>query len=467
MKLNLKKLAGLVVAGAITIAGLTGISVLPASAALPTAATIRLISPTLTDDNSWSGQRLANTWIANQWFPEGLTYRHAWAPVGSTLNLTYHVTSNGTVPLTNTEVTLRVGKAYAGSSAGIRVNGVDAQNLDFGGLDYNPGDPFGRVGNKDQLKAIGTTDSFGNVTFTLENITAQDYPGVLPEAQPANFKTQGAKLTETGSVYTQVYPEVVSQAVDKADMTEVHFYTPTTPADVSKPAAATTTLQAPALTDSNSIARGDLTGSGSRTAYAEVGSKVNLVYHVADGNGTAIAGVPFKLHVNRGYSKSNAKVTNGTIATDSSIDNSGASDQALWTATTDAWGNASFLLTNTDTAGESKAATTLGGILGANNGGKFSQLLPEVATVDTTGVLDLHFFVQTKVTLSASGRSVKVTVVNGKSKKATITITGLKKASKTATSDRATTFKFTVAKGKRTVKVVVNGTTFTKTFTIK
>ena len=195
-----------------------------------------------------------------------------------------------------------------------------------------------------------------------------------------------------------------------------------------------------------------------------------MVYHVADGSGAALAGVPFKLHVNKGFSNSNAKVTNGTTATDTSIDNSGAMDQALWTTTTDAWGNASFLLTNTDTTGEAKAATTLGAILGAINGGKFSQMLPEVATVDTADVLDLHFFkavVPTRVTFTSSGRVVKVTVVNGKSQRATITITGLKKTIKTAASDRATTYKFTVKKGKKTVKVVVNGVTFTKTITIK
>ena len=470
MKLNWKKLTGLVAAGAITFAGLTGVSVMPASAALPTAATIRLISPSLDNTNSWNGQREANTWVANQWFADGLTYRHSWAPVGSTMNLTYHVTSDGTAPLANTEVTLRVGKAYAGSSAGIRVNGQDTLNLDFGGLDYTPGDPFGRVGAKDQLQVKGTTDVFGNVTFTLQNITANDCPGVLPEAQPESFTTKGAALTETSSVYTQLFPEVVSQAVDKVDMTEIHFYTPNSPADTSKPAAATTTLKAPTLTDSNSIARTDLTGSGSRTAYVTTGSKVNLVYHVADGSGAALAGVPFKLHVNKGFSNSNAKVTNGTTATDTSIDNSGAMDQALWTTTTDAWGNASFLLTNTDTTGEAKAATTLGAILGAANGGKFSQMFPEVATVDTADVLDLHFFkavVPTRVTFSSSGRVVKVTVVNGKSQRATITITGLKKTIKTAASDRATTYKFTVKKGKKTVKVVVNGVTFTKTITIK
>jgi hypothetical protein len=59
-----------------------------------------------------------------------------------------------------------------------------------------------------------------------------------------------------------------------------------------------------------------------------------------------------------------------------------------------------------------------------------------------------------------------VTLSYAKGKKSSITITGLKAASVTPTVDKKA-YTYTVKAGKITVKVVANGKTLTKVFTVK
>jgi hypothetical protein len=59
-----------------------------------------------------------------------------------------------------------------------------------------------------------------------------------------------------------------------------------------------------------------------------------------------------------------------------------------------------------------------------------------------------------------------VTLTNAKAKKSTITITGVKTSPVTPTVDKKV-YSYTVKKGKITVKVVSNGKTLTKVFTVK
>ena len=121
---------------------------------------------------------------------------------------------------------------------------------------------------------------------------------------------------------------------------------------------------------------------------------------------------------------------------------------------------------NKDTVGE--AMPSAFNVL--STGTVFSRVVPAISANDTTDGIETHFYAMPKPTavVTSAGKVITVTVLNGKGHKATITITGLKAASKTATSDAATAYKFTVTKGVKTVKVVLaGGSTVTKKITVK
>jgi hypothetical protein len=83
--------------------------------------------------------------------------------------------------------------------------------------------------------------------------------------------------------------------------------------------------------------------------------------------------------------------------------------------------------------------------------------------------LELHYFKPlppTSITAVASGRKITVTINNAIGKTSTITITGRPKVTLKPTVAKKV-LAYTVKKGKITVKVVSNGKTVTKVFTIK
>jgi hypothetical protein len=86
-------------------------------------------------------------------------------------------------------------------------------------------------------------------------------------------------------------------------------------------------------------------------------------------------------------------------------------------------------------------------------------------------VFEAHYFkpapvLPTSITATASGRTIKVTIKNAIGKTSTITITGRSKVTVKPTI-ATKVLSYTVKKGKITVKVVSNGKTLTKVFTIK
>ena len=60
----------------------------------PKDAVITLQSPFLDATNTWDAkinQQMADGWVAKGWFGTGLVYQVSFAPVGSTINMTYNV----------------------------------------------------------------------------------------------------------------------------------------------------------------------------------------------------------------------------------------------------------------------------------------------------------------------------------------------------------------------------------------
>lgn len=383
MKLSWKKLTATLAVAAFSTLGLSAISPAQAATTPYVGAKITLVTPVLDASNTseaTKNQAMANGWVANGWFGEGLIYQRSWAPVGSKIYLTYHVADDKGAPLVGQTVILRCNKQYSDSRAQIMCDGVKAK-------DATSAADGGRVSR--------VTDAFGNVTFTVQNLDTEG------ETMPAKW-TDAPIISEDGldDIHAQFLPQIAGEKPDHSVITEFHFYNPTsTPTQpITSP---TTRLAAPQLTDTNSIHRSDLEtlfsvtnnwykpGIGFRQVYAAAGSSTNLVYNVKDDNGAPLMAAPFKLKVGKAYSKSTAKVTNGTTAT-----NTGAAenaDQAVWETTTDAFGNVWFDFKSTDTVGEPVPASPTAPV--PTTGAKFTQMWPEIAGAnDVADMIEFHFY---------------------------------------------------------------------------
>jgi hypothetical protein len=355
-------------------------------------------------------QAEADVWVGKGWFGSGLKYQRSFAPVGSTITFVYHVADAQGRSLAGQPVTLRVNKQYSNSVAAITIDGQNVKPA---------------TSASDGLRVTKSTDNSGHVAFTIIN---KDAPGTT-EQEPANW-TDAPVISEDGldDIHVQVLPQIVGEKEDHSVITEIHFYEPSNndPQPVTSP---TIRLQTPALTDTNSIPRTDLetlfsvtnnwypTGIKVRQAYLPTGSSNLLTYRVTDDNGKPLRNTEVKLHVNKARSGSNAKVTNGVTPTDSTKDNSAATgdlDQALWTATTDAFGTAVFAFRNTDTVGEATPATKTTPV--PLTGAKFSQLWPEVtAGADKADMTEFHFYGIFKAPTRGIAASVSGTAKIGKS----------------------------------------------------
>jgi len=387
---GLKKFVTVLAAASLTFLGVNAIS--PAAAAPYQGAYISLVTPTITDDiisEKAKNQAMAETWVAAGWFGDGLTYTRTWAPTGSRIVLTYHVANAQGVPLVGETVVLRANKQHSGSRAQITVDGEKAKDA---------------TSAADGLKVSKVTDQYGNVSFVVLNLDVDGEP------QPAAW-TDEPIISPDGldDIHAQFLPQVAGEAVDHSVITEFHFYNP-----AAEPAAQPKTtpeirMASPKLTNTNSIHRSDLetlfsvtnnwyaTGVGVRQVYAKVGTTSHVVYNVKDDNGKPLVGEVLKLHVGKAFSGSNAKVSDVTRSTTNTAANIAAAndaDQALWTATTDAFGNALFTIRNTDTTGEPMPATpTSPTPVDKAAGAVFTQLWPEIsgAAVDKADMVEFHY----------------------------------------------------------------------------
>ena len=457
--------------------GLSFVAVMPAFAAAPTDAHLVLLSPVLDATNTSEAainQKMANGWVGSGWFGDGLIYQRSFVPVGSTINLTYHVTDKDGKPLVGQDVKLRMNKGYSTSTSIIQVDNAVTKGVDKPPLD--------------QANVVHKTDAYGNVTFEVKNLDRAP----MGEPQPDTW-TSAPNISEDGlnDLHSQMLPEIAGEKPDHSVISEFHYYIPKSAAVVAA-THPTIRLVSPVLDDTNSIHRDDLEktfsvdnnwyakGLSVRQAYVPTGSSINVVYKVTDDNGKPLANQVVKLHVNKANSKSNAKMTNGKIATDPTKDSSQGNDQALLEGTTDGYGFVVFTLRNTDTKGEAAAATTAAGV---NNdpakGAVFSQIFPEIAgaSADVADMTEFHFVgtpagAASTVSISTSasksgGKSVLTLGIAGASgKSAKVEITGLKaKTEKVTVANQG--FTYVVKPGAKIVKVTINGKVYTSKITVK
>lgn len=390
----------------------------------PKDSVIVLQSPFLDASNTWDAsgnQQMADGWVAKGWFGSGLIFQVSYAPVGSTINLTYNVADKSGKPLASTPVNLRINKGYSESASIVEVDGVRTKGID------RP--PF------DQANVIHRTDYFGNVTFAMKNLDLDS----SAEPEPASY-TDKPKFSEDklDRLHSQVLPEVNSEPADHSVISEFHYYKPTTVKEV--PATnPTVTLVTPKLSDSNSVL--DQTRN-IRQAYAPLGGDIVVVYKVTGDDGRAVTGKVLNLEINGGKS---------TLQ-----------------ATTDAFGYAAFALKNADkkpnpapksaTAEMPKSSTS------------FATLRPQVAgAVSTIGDrVEFHYFrgISTSVTKEGKSTILSVAVAGAKGKSASIEVTGAK-SKKVKISSAVQFVPFKVSSGAKLVVVTIDGKKYTSKVKVK
>jgi len=381
MKLSLRRGISLLAAFALSVTGLTSLSV---SAHAAGTTNIRLITPVVTSTNSVDHQGDMNTWIGNGWYAAGSKFHKMYAPVGATINLTYQATDANGNPLSGQTLTLHLNKGYSGSTAG----------LSSGTTTIGPS-----VGGNDGGTLSAVTDGYGQATFAITNTDTTS-----TENNPVNLTDEPSG---TALQFSQIYPDITGQATDSADMIEFHFVS-TMPNAVSAPAEAYLSHVGPNLTDTNSVNLQGLadqfvgngwyaSGLKFRQSYVKVGSAVNAAWQYTDASGNPVAGQQVQLVVNKAYSSSTANLTSGstTIAP-----TNGGTDSATLTATTDSFGVAVFPLVNTDTTSTETDPTTLT-TAPSGTGQLYSQTFAQVAGKTSHSALIEYHFVNNVPQLSA------------------------------------------------------------------
>ena len=384
----------------------------------PKDAVITLQSPFLDASNTSeakTNQQMADGWVAKGWFGSGLVFQVSFAPVGSTINLTYNVKDKNGKPLAFTRVNLRINKGYSEASSIVEVDGVKTKGID------RP--PF------DQANVIRLTDAFGNITFALKNLDLES----LAEPEPDSYTSKPIfSEDKLDRLHSQMLPEVNSEPADHSVITEFHYFKPKAPIVVpaTKP---TITLVSPKLDATNSVTDA---AKNLKQAYAPLGGDLVVVYKVTGDDGRAVPSKVVDLKVNGG--KSTLK------------------------ATTDAFGYAAFTVKNADTKPNNAPASATSAMPAASSA--FATLVPEIAgtTAAVAEGVEFHYYRGISTSVAKSGKDfvVSVAIAGAAGKTASVAVTGAKKASvKLSSAMQVVPVK--VKAGAKTVTVVIDGKTYT------
>lgn len=384
----------------------------------PKDAVITLQSPFLDASNTSeakTNQQMADGWVAKGWFGSGLVFQVSFAPVGSTINLTYNVKDKNGKPLAFTRVNLRINKGYSEASSIVEVDGVKTKGID------RP--PF------DQANVIRLTDAFGNITFALKNLDLES----LAEPEPDSYTSKPIfSEDKLDRLHSQMLPEVNSEPADHSVITEFHYFKPKAPIVVpaTKP---TITLVSPKLDATNSVTDA---AKNLKQAYAPLGGDLVVVYKVTGDDGRAVPSKVVDLKVNGG--KSTLK------------------------ATTDAFGYAAFTVKNADTKPNNAPASATSAMPAASSA--FATLVPEIAgtTAASAEGVEFHYYRGISASVAKSGKDfvVSVAIAGAAGKTASVAVTGAKKAS-VKLSSALQVVPVKVSGGAKTVTVVIDGKSYT------
>ena len=391
----------------------------------PRDAVISLQTPLLDQTNTFdprSNQQMADGWVAKGWFGKGLIFQVSFAPVGSTINLTYNVKDKDGNPLPFTRVNLRINKGYSEAQSVVEVDGVKTKGID------RP--PF------DQANVIHLTDAFGNVTFALKSLDDVS----LGEPQPDSYTSEPIYSEDKlDRLHSQMLPEVNSEPADHSVISEFHYFVPKAPLVV--PATnPSITLVTPKLDASNSVINAS---TKAKQTYAPIGGNLVVVYKVIGDDGkTAVPNKVVTLSVNGGKSS--------------------------LTATTDAFGYAAFTLKNTDTKPNAAPNSATAAMPPASTA--FTTLAPSIEGTTPTVAegVEFHYYrgITTSVSKSGSKFSLAVAIAGAAGKSASVAVTGAKNSTVKINSAMQIV-SVPVTAGAKTVTVKIDGKTYTSKINVK
>jgi hypothetical protein len=320
--------------------------------------TIRVQAPVFNPAN----ETFASDGLGQYYAAGGRSY-FRYVGAGSTITITYLVTSDGTAPAADKNVSFMVNAPYSGSKATWEVNGTAV------GASQDSATGYG-------LLVAGKTDAQGKVSFTIKSTNSADSAMAIPASETQPRATTGRlygnmKLVIDGLTDMQQVVDLVTFDITKAAAETIPATaTPTPTATPTATPTPTPTVEAPkvfpsmrlvspAFGPSNSV---DTTGDiaqyySAKTrafyTYIAAGTTLTLKYLVTKDGTTPLANTQVTLQVNSPYSGSKATWLSGstTIGVPASETASGADLKG----TTNAAGEVTFNLKNTNTTGTEAA----------------------------------------------------------------------------------------------------------------
>ena len=292
-----------------------------------------------------------------QYYAAGGRSYFKYVGAGSTITITYLITSDGTAPAADKNVSFMVNAPYSGSKATWEVNGKAV------GASQDSATGYG-------LLVPGKTDAAGKVSFTIKNTNTADSAMAIPasetQARAATGRVAGnMKLVIDGLTDMQQVVDLVTFDITKAAAetipaaaTPTPTATPTatpTPTPTVVAALPSMRLVSPAFGPSNSV---DTTGDIAQYYSAKVrayytyiaaGTTLTLKYLVTSDGTKPLANKEVTLQVNAPYSGSKANWLSGS--TKITIPASDPASGADLKGTTNALGEVTFIIKNTDTTG--------------------------------------------------------------------------------------------------------------------
>ena len=341
----------------------TSLCAIPSSLAAD-AATVRLVSPVITP--STSIDRTSNDLqIATQkWYREGSKSLVITSPEGKELTLKFLVTKDGTTPWAGQTLILQVGAPYSGSNGTWDANGTEI------------GPQAGTWSDAAAGQVTATTGADGFATFTFKNKnsgakykTSDVLSGSFqfsdnPNRRYTQFKPTIAGLGDYNEPY--LIKDIINVDIvqDGAAVTPTPTTSPSaTPTPTPTPVKTFPSMRliSPAYGPANSV---DTTGDiaqfySAKTrayyTYISAGTTLTLKYKVTSDGTAPLANTEVTLQANAQYSGSKANWVSGTTKIAPGSD---SAPGAQLKAKTNASGEVTFVVKNTDTTGtEAKPAS--------------------------------------------------------------------------------------------------------------
>jgi hypothetical protein len=358
MKIIGIKLVAVLASVVLTLAGSVFTSQSTNAAGLPT---VRVLTPAFNPAN----ETFASDGLGQYYAAGGRSY-FKYVGAGSTITITYIVTTDGTAPAVDKTVNFMVNAPYSGSKATWEVSGKPA------GASQDSATGYG-------LLVTGKTNSEGKVSFTIKNTDAAANAMAIPssDTQPrattgrlyGNMKAVIDGLTDMQQVVDLLTFDITKAAAETlpvgettptptptATPTPTPTATPTpTPTVVAPKLLPSMRLVSPAYGPSNSVdTTGDIAqyySAKTRAFYTYIasGSTLTLKYLVTKDGTTPLANTEVILQVNSPYSISKANWLAGT--TKIGVPASDSASGADLKAKTNAAGEVTFVVKNTDTTG--------------------------------------------------------------------------------------------------------------------